>query len=148
MFNVGTRIFSQTFEYGAEIIAHDDPRVLKTYEDWSENERKKYVWASLDKGGINGWPISTFDKYFEVETIDRKIERLQKELQEAILERDTIKVGDVRRDPSSGFTATVKLVEDEFVFYTYVGTNFDGPIASASASPKEHFLRFYSERVI
>ena len=146
MYKIGTRIFSQEFGYRAEIIAHDDPRVLKTYKDWSENERKRYIWAFFDKGGVNGWPIATFDKYFEVETIDHKIERLQKELQEAILERDMIKVGDVRRDPTSSLTATVKLVDDEFVFYTYVGTHFDG--SSASASTKENFLKYYSERVI
>lgn len=60
-----------------------------------------------------------------IEDFDRRIARLERELEEARREKEEAsypKPGDQFLDPRENFTATVKFVEDGYVFYTFAET--------------------------
>ena len=80
-----------------------------------------------------------------IEDFDRRIARLERELAEARREKDEAswpKAGETFLSIKGNFTATVKLVESPWVFYTFSG-NYDG----ATAQKVIDFQRGYPKKV-
>ena len=119
--NLGDRVCSISRGSGYVISAQSSD-ASNRYPFMSPNERQNYVWVKFDNGDVDGWHVQLPDGFPREINLEDKVRQAEEALAAAkaeLAESRTPKVGE--KWVSGDFTATVKLVEDGFVFYTYVG---------------------------
>lgn len=147
----GTRIIDTRSSCRTGIVlAHTDCKIVNKYPEgtdarWNEKARAEYTWVEFSNGGINGWTDLPY--YLQAEkTLEDKVEEARQALADAEAELEasrTPKAGD--RWVNGEFTATVKFVDENFVFYTYTTVRSNNPVPAGRRL--KSFLRNYTKQI-
>lgn len=128
--NLGDRVY--LIQRGAGyIVSAQSSYAMNRYPHLTPNERQNRVWVKFDNGAVDGWYGELPEGFTREIDLEDKVRQAEEAL--AIAKAELAE----SRPPKAGqkwvqgdFTATVKLVEDGFVFYTYVSKRLTQPNAN------------------